>query len=326
MTGGREPIAEVNGGGTGESVVRTKTTATSPSVASWTTIAALIEAMRPKQWTKNAVVFAALVFDGRLFDTGAFLVVAAAAALFSLTSSGIYLFNDLQDIEADSHHPLKRFRPLASGRLSPAVAWVAIAVLVAVVFPSAVLVRPLLAAVLAAYVVMMLAYSYVLKHWVIIDVFVIAAGFVLRAVAGAVVIDVPISPWLYVCTVLLSLFLGFAKRRHELVLLEEGAGSHRKNLDDYSAAFLDELIAVVAASVIMAYSLYTFYAPNLPSNHAMMLTIPFVLYGIFRYLYLVHRKNGGGAPEQVLLDDLPLLISIILWGATATAILYLVPR
>jgi len=278
--------------------------------------------MRPKQWTKNAVVFAALVFDGRLFEADKFALVALAAVLFCLTSSAVYLFNDLLDAEADRHHPLKRKRPIASGRLSPGLAKLAIAVIALVVLPVAALITPLFAGILLLYAVLMLAYTFVLKHWVIIDVFVIAGGFVLRAAAGAVVIDVPISPWLYVCTVLLSLFIGFAKRRHELVLLDDSAGAHRKILDDYSPKLLDDLIAVVSAATIMAYSLYTFSAPNLPDNHAMMLTIPFVIYGIFRYLFLVHQKNSGGAPEQVLLDDMPLLLSIVLWGITTTLILY----
>lgn len=295
---------------------------TSTSVAFGGVLLALLEALRPKQWTKNAVVFAALVFDGHLFDLRPFGIVAIAAVLFSLTSSAVYLINDLLDADADRHHPLKRKRPIASGRLSPTMAWLAVLGLAAIVFPAALAVRPLFAGVLASYVLLMLAYTFVLKHWVIVDVFAIAAGFVLRAMAGAVVLGVPISPWLYVCTVLLSLFIGFAKRRHELVLLDDGAGAHRRILDDYSPALLDELIAVVAAATIMAYSLYTFSAPNLPANRSMMLTTPFVVYGLFRYLFLVHRKNGGGAPEQVLLDDVPLLVNIVLWGLTTILILY----
>lgn len=287
-----------------------------------TSFAALVEAMRPKQWTKNAVVFAALVFDGRLLQFEMFITVVLAAFLFSLTSGAVYLINDLLDAEADRHHPLKSKRPIASGRLSPSMAKAAIVVLGLIVFLAATLLSPLFAGVLALYVLLMLAYTFVLKHWVIIDVFVIAGGFLLRAAGGAVVIGVPISPWLYVCTVLLSLFIGFAKRRHELVLLDDTAGAHRKILDDYSPKLLDELIAVVSAATIMAYSLYTFSAPNLPQDHSMMLTIPFVIYGIFRYLFLVHQKNRGGAPEQILLDDVPLLVSILLWGITATLILY----
>lgn len=284
------------------------------------TVSPLIQAMRPKQWTKNAVVFAALVFDGQLLSVHALPAVISTVILFSMTSSAVYLFNDLLDIDADRYHPLKQHRPIASGRVSTQTAWLTIAGLLFVVFPWALVLHPPLAAILSVYVLVMLAYTFVLKHWVIIDVFAIAAGFVLRVVAGAVVIDVPISPWLLVCTTLLALFIGFAKRRHELVLLEDNATAHRKNLDVYSAAILDPLIAVVAAATIMGYSLYTFSAPNLPENHAMMATIPFVLYGIFRYLYLVHRKNSGGAPEQVLLDDLPLLSCIVLWALTTAVI------
>lgn len=283
---------------------------------------ALIEAMRPKQWVKNAVVFAALVFDIKLFRLHSFVLVVLAALLFCLISAATYLFNDLLDVEADRQHPLKSKRPIASGRLSPTAAGAAIVVLLLIAFPAAIAVRPMLGAIMATYLVVNIAYTFVLKHWVIIDVFVIAAGFVLRAAAGAVVIGVPISPWLYVCLVLLSLFIGFSKRRHELVLLADNAGSHRRILDDYSPELLDNLISVVSAATIMAYSLYTFSAPNLPEDHAMMLTIPFVVYGLFRYLYLVHHEGGGGAPEQVLLDDLPLLISIVLWGVSATVILY----
>ncbi|MDI3339050.1 MAG: decaprenyl-phosphate phosphoribosyltransferase [Sphaerobacter sp.] len=301
---------------------RPETPSSNVAPAAITKLTALVEAMRPKQWTKNAVVFAALVFDGSLFAADKFAIVTLAAVLFSLTSSAVYLFNDLLDAEADRHHPLKCKRPIASGRLSPTVAKLAIAVIALTVLPTALAITPVFAGILVLYALLMLAYTFMLKHWVIIDVFVIAAGFVLRAAAGAVVIGIPISPWLYVCTVLLSLFLGFAKRRHELVLLDDNAGAHRKILDDYSPALLDDLIGVVSAATIMAYSLYTFSAPNLPDNHAMMLTIPFVIYGIFRYLFLVHRKNGGGAPEQVLLDDLPLLLSIVLWGITTILILY----
>lgn len=305
-----------------ERVEHSSSSSAKAAVAAGSTIGALIEAMRPKQWIKNAVVFAALVFDIKLFNVDKFGQVAIAAVLFAMTSGAIYLFNDVLDADADRHHPLKCKRPIASGRLSPTLAKAAIAVLLVVIFPSALMLRPTFAGILATYIVVNVAYTFVLKHWVIIDVFVIAAGFVLRAAAGAVVIGVPISPWLYVCTVLLSLFIGFSKRRHELVLLDDGAGSHRKILDDYSPELLDQLINVVAAATIMAYSLYTFSATNLPDNHAMMLTIPFVVYGLFRYLFLVHRKNSGGAPEQVLLDDTPLLLSIVLWGITAALILY----
>jgi 4-hydroxybenzoate polyprenyltransferase len=285
-------------------------------------IIALIEAMRPKQWTKNAVVFAALVFDGRLFDTGDALRVATAAILFAMVSSAGYLFNDLRDLEADRQHPTKRNRPLASGRLDARLARAMIAILYLAGLPLAFLLSPGFAAVVLLYVVVMYLYSEWLKHWVIIDVFVIASGFVLRAVAGAVVIDVPISPWLYVCTILLALFIGFAKRRNELDVLQAEAVNHRRNLAGYSLPLLDQFMLIVAAAVVIAYSLYTFYSPANPGNDQMMLTIPFVIYGVFRYLYLVQQNGVGGAPEQLVLEDRPLLLTVFLWGAVTIAILY----
>jgi 4-hydroxybenzoate polyprenyltransferase len=285
-------------------------------------IIALIEALRPKQWTKNAVVFAALVFDGRLFDTGDALRVATAAILFAMVSSAGYLFNDLRDLEADRQHPTKRNRPLASGRLDARLARAMIAILYLAGLPLAFLLSPGFAAVVLLYVVVMYLYSEWLKHWVIIDVFVIASGFVLRAVAGAVVIDVPISPWLYVCTILLALFIGFAKRRNELDVLQAEAVNHRRNLAGYSLPLLDQFMLIVAAAVVIAYSLYTFYSPANPGNDQMMLTIPFVIYGVFRYLYLVQQNGVGGAPEQLVLEDRPLLLTVFLWGAVTIAILY----
>jgi 4-hydroxybenzoate polyprenyltransferase len=186
----------------------------------------------------------------------------------------------------------------------------------------AVSLRPAFGLVIAAYLILMTAYTFQLKHLVIIDVFAISAGFVLRAAGGAVVLDVPISPWLYVCTVLLSLFVAFGKRRHELLLLESTASGHRRNLEDYSAEMLNQFIMIAAAATVMAYSLYTFVAPNLPENHAMMLTIPFVLYAIFRYLFLILRREGGGSPEQVLFSDRLLLGSIVAWGFACVIILY----
>lgn len=285
-------------------------------------IPALIQALRPKQWTKNAVVFAALVFDLRLFDAGRFAIALGAFVSFCLASSAVYLLNDVQDIDSDRQHPLKRLRPIASGRLSPQFAWSLVAALLLGAIPLALALRPAFAVVIAGYLALMMAYTFYLKHLVVIDVFAIAAGFVLRAAGGAVALDVPISPWLYVCTVLLALFIGFGKRRHELMLLEGAAGAHRRNLEDYTPELLDQFILIAAAATIMAYSLYTFVAPNLPANNAMMLTIPLVLYAIFRYLFLIHRRNGGGSPEQLLLSDRPLLGSIILWGAASVVILY----
>jgi 4-hydroxybenzoate polyprenyltransferase len=247
----------------------------------------------------------------------------AAFVLFGVLSSGTYLLNDAADAEADRLHPLKRNRPIAAGRIR-ATSAVAIAI---VLMAGAVLIGALLALPLAlveiGYIVLQVAYTFYLKHLVIIDVFAIAAGFVLRAAAGAAVIDVQISPWLYLCTILLSLFLGFGKRRHELLLLEDGAGGHRRNLEEYTAPFLDDLINIVAGATIMAYALYTFFASTVPTNHAMMVTIPFVLYGIFRYLLLIHRRDIAGAPEEALWKDIPLLADLVLWALAAVIVRHL---
>jgi 4-hydroxybenzoate polyprenyltransferase len=283
---------------------------------------AVLVAVRPKQWTKNAIVFAALVFDHKLFDETRFLATLGAFVCFCLASSAVYLINDLQDIESDRLHPRKRNRPIASGAISSSFAWLLVGVLVLVSLPLAFWLRPEFAAVVGGYLVLMVVYTFWLKHVVILDVFAISAGFVLRAAGGGLVLDVPISPWLYVCTVLLSLFLGFGKRRHELLLLEDAAAGHRRNLDEYSVELLDQLILITASATVMAYSLYTFTSPSLPDNHSMMLTIPFVIYAIFRYLFLIHRRDGGGSPEQLLLTDGPLLAGIALWGVFAVAILY----
>jgi 4-hydroxybenzoate polyprenyltransferase len=284
---------------------------------------AYLAAIRPKQWTKNAIVFAALVFDLKLFDFSRLLTVIGAFVCFCLASSAIYVVNDLRDVESDRLHPKKRHRPIASGQISSQTAWLMVAILLLLSVPVALMLRPGFGAVLIGYLALMTTYTFVLKHLVIVDVFAISAGFVLRAAGGAVVLDIPISPWLYVCTVLLSLFIGFGKRRHELLLLESSAGSHRRNLDEYSSELLDQFITISAAATIMAYSLYTFEADTLPDDRSMMLTIPFVLYAIMRYLFLVHRRDGGGSPEQVLLTDLPLLSCITLWGIVAVAILYI---
>jgi 4-hydroxybenzoate polyprenyltransferase len=295
----------------------------SRDAASYPLVVALVIALRPKQWTKNAVVFAALVFDHKLFDATRFLDTLGAFFCFCLASSAVYLINDLQDIESDRAHPRKRHRPIASGTVSSTIAWFTVAGLLVVSLPLALWLRPEFAAAVAGYLVLMVAYTFWLKHFVILDVFAISAGFVLRAAGGGLVLDVPISPWLYVCTVLLSLFLGFGKRRHELLLLDDAAGEHRRNLDEYSVELLDQLILISAAATVMAYSLYTFTSLSLPENHSMMLTIPFVMYAMFRYLFLIHRRDGGGSPEQLLLTDGPLLAGIASWGLLAVGILYL---
>ncbi len=284
---------------------------------------ALLRAMRPQQWTKNAVVFAALVFDKRIFEWATLGQAILAALTFCLISSGIYVINDLRDAEGDRLHPKKRFRPIAAGEVSAGQARSLAAGLLSVALVGAFLVRPEFALVIAGYVLLMVAYSAGLKRAVILDVCAIAAGFVLRAAGGAVAIDVPISPWLYVCTALLALFIGFGKRRNELMTLSDAAIGHRANLEAYSLPLLDQLIGIVASATVMAYALYTFDASSVPSNHAMMLTIPFVVYAIFRYLYLVHRHELAGSPETLLFADMPLLGSIAGWGLTSVAILYL---
>ena len=284
----------------------------------------LLRTMRPKQWTKNIVIFAALVFDEKLFFPGPLVRTLAAFVLFCLISSTVYLINDLVDIEKDRQHPAKRHRPLASGQLTPSVALIAAVLIPLVCLPLSFVLKPLFGVVALSYLTMMIAYSFMLKNVVIIDVLTIAAGFVLRVAAGAIVVEVErFSPWLYVCMTLLALFQGFGKRRHELVLLEGNANEHRPSLDEYNLQLLDEMIAVVTSATVVAYSLYTFSAPNLPANHAMMLTIPFVLYCIFRYLYLMHFKKEGGSPEEILLKDKPLIIAFGLWSLAVIVIMYL---
>jgi 4-hydroxybenzoate polyprenyltransferase len=283
---------------------------------------AYLRSLRPKQWLKNILVFAALVFSHQLTDVRAFAEVVVAFLCFCAASSAVYLLNDLKDQESDRLHPVKRFRPIASGQV-PTVHAAGMSVVLAIVsLVIAFIVSPYFAALIGGYMLLNVLYSLYLKHEVIIDVFIISAGFVMRAAGGAIVLAVPISPWLYFCTVVLALFVGFGKRRHELQLLEDAASGHRRNLDDYSAPLLDQFIVVTAGATIMAYSLYTFVAENLPDNHLMMITIPFVLYGIFRYLYLVHERQEGGAPEQLILSDRPLLASVVLWGITSVFIIY----
>jgi 4-hydroxybenzoate polyprenyltransferase len=284
----------------------------------------LLKTMRPRQWTKNGFVFFALVFDKQLFHLPALLHTLAGFALFCLISSAVYIFNDLADIEADRQHPEKKNRPLPSGQLSQGAAWTAGILLVILAVGLGWLLEPAFAAVVALYFLINLAYSRWLKHVPILDVLILAAGFVLRVHAGVTLITVQrFSPWLYVVTTLGALYLGFGKRRSELSLLAHGAGTHRKALEGYTLPLLDQYITIVSAATILAYSLYTFSAPNLPDNHAMMLTIPFIAYIIFRYLYLIQVTHQAGAPEEVLLTDRPMQIAIALFGLAVIAIFYL---
>lgn len=285
---------------------------------------ALIQEMRPKQWAKNVFVFAGIFFDGRVFDAHRLLRSVTAFVIFCLLSSAIYLINDLLDVEKDRLHPVKRNRPLASGALHPGVAIAAAAILLAVSLPLALWLDPYFGLVALAYTLVMLLYSTSLKHIVIIDVMTIATGFVLRVIGGTTVAQVTrFSPWLYVCTTLLALFLAINKRRHELILLADEANNHRSALQNYTVAYLDDMNALVMATALAAYSFYTFSAPNAPANHSMMLTIPFVMYGLFRYLFLVRVRGLGGAPEDIALGDAPLLIDVLLWGIVAGLAIYL---
>lgn len=286
----------------------------------------LLKAMRPKQWSKNVLLFGALLFALKFTSWDAIWRAFAGFALFCLFSSSVYIINDLRDREKDRLNPRTARRPLASGALKPSVAVAFVSVLLPVTFVLSYLLSPAFAFVGAIYMAKDFGYSFGLKHVVIVDVMLIAAGFTLRAVAGALAINVDISPWLYVVTTLGALFLGLNKRKHEVLLLGADASSHRKVLDEYSPALIEEMLAVITASTLMSYTFYTFTADNLPAqlqkNHLMMLTIPFVLYGIFRYLYLVYQKNEGSSPEEVLLRDKPLLICVVLWALTSGTLLY----
>jgi 4-hydroxybenzoate polyprenyltransferase len=290
------------------------------------TLLGLIQAMRPQQWVKNVVIFAALIFDRQLGlnNLQPMLRTLAGFIIFCLLSGVVYIINDIADVEADRAHPKKRYRPIASGRLPIPFALISAVVILAIILPVSYWLSPAFAAVALGYFLLNLAYSKWIKHIAILDVFAIALGFVLRVAAGVTLIQVArFSPWLYVVTTLASLYIGFGKRRAELGLLADQANSHRKVLSGYTLPMLDQYITIVSATTIMAYSLYTFSAPNLPNNHAMMLTIPFVLYGVFRYLYLVQIQGGGGAPEEILFRDRPLQVTVLLWGATVLFIFYI---
>lgn len=280
--------------------------------------------LRPGQWTKNLLVFAGLLFARRLFDAAAVLAAAEAFLIFCALSGVVYLVNDVMDRETDRRHPIKCHRPIASGDLSVQTAMFAAGVIGALAIAGAFALGVRFAGIAVLYLALQILYSGPLKHIVIIDVLTIAIGFVLRAVAGAVVIDVVISHWLFVCTILLALFMALAKRRHELVLLAEGATSHRPILGEYSAYLLDQMIAVVTASTLIAYIFYTI-SPETEQKFGtswLGLTIPFPLYGIFRYLYLVHQREGGGSPADMLLNDRPLLACVTLWVVAVALIIY----
>jgi 4-hydroxybenzoate polyprenyltransferase len=289
------------------------------------TVGALIREMRPEQWTKNLVLFAGVIFAEHLFHVKLLLETLAAFVLFCLLSSTIYIINDIKDVEQDRTHPVKSKRPIAAEELSISFAKMAAWLIGGGSLLAAFILNVNFGYVATVYFILFFAYSLYFKHIVILDVLTLALGFVLRAIAGAVVIRVEVSPWLLLCTILLALFIALSKRRHELILLADNAHSHRKILREYSPHLLDQMIGVVTASTLMAYALYTM-APETKEKFGtsyMILTIPFVIYGIFRYLYLVHHKEQGGSPTSILINDKPILLNVLLWILVSVLIIYI---
>jgi len=283
--------------------------------------------MRLRQWPKNVFLLAAMVFDKQLINVTSLVHSLIGFFLFCFLSSGVYIINDIIDIEADRKHPEKNKRPIASGLLPVTVAIAAASVLVVLPLVGAFLLSPTFALVALIYLVLNLIYSKWLKHIPLIDVLVLAYFYVIRVIAGVTLIKVErFSPWLYIVTTLFALYIGLGKRRAELKLMAENAKEHRRVLDGYSIPLLDQLITIVSGTTIVAYSLYTFTAENLQGSFAMMLTIPFVMYGIFRYLYLIQVKQSGGAPEDLLFTDRPLQIDILLWVVAVLIIFYIIMR
>ena len=280
--------------------------------------------MRIHHWIKNAFIFAAIIFSKQLFDISALIKVIAAFFLFSFISSAGYLINDLVDINEDKKHPVKCKRPLASGKLPKSVAIITAIFLSTFSIAVGLLININFGIILLSYFIMEIIYSFFLKHQVILDVFGIALGFIFRVIAGGAIINVAVSYWLLICTGLISLFLGFSKRRHEIKILGEEGHKHRKVLSEYSPYFLDQMIAVVTPATLIAYILYTIDPATVIKfgTRNLIVTAPFVLYGILRYLYLVHQKEKGGSPTKLLLTDPPLMICAMLWVLIATAIVY----
>lgn len=289
-----------------------------------TDIAALIRALRPRQWIKNLVILVPLVFDVKLLQMQYLLPSLLAFGVFCALASSVYLINDLFDAEADRLHPTKKNRPIAAGLITPRSAVITAVMLPLLALPAAYAIKPLLGLLAAVYWVQNLLYSYRLKNIVILDVMVVATGFLLRLGAGVTLVNVErFSPWMFICVGLGALLVGFGKRRHELTLMQAQASTHRSVLQEYTLPFLDLAINMAAAAILIAYSLYTFSAPNMPANHLMMLTIAPVWYGTLRYLYLLHVASKGGAPEDLLLEDRPLLATVFVWALAAVLVLYL---
>ncbi|MBI5606267.1 MAG: decaprenyl-phosphate phosphoribosyltransferase [Deltaproteobacteria bacterium] len=290
----------------------------------FTVLKGLFLSLRPKQWIKNGALFAPLLFSQNLFNRPLLIKTLEAFVLFCLLAGSVYIINDLKDLKEDRLHPTKRNRPLASGKVRPAWALIFAVVIMAVSFIGGWAISLPFLEILGAYLLLQVIYTFSLKNQVILDIFSIAAGFVLRVVAGGLAIGVQLSPWLFICTTLLSLFLAMAKRRHELVLLKEDATEHRQILKEYSPYLLDQMMGVVTATTVMSYALYTISEETIAKFHTanLIFTLPFVLYGIFRYLYLVHQKVEGGRPEEILLTDRPLLLTILGWTITVLVVLY----
>jgi 4-hydroxybenzoate polyprenyltransferase len=288
------------------------------------TLRLLVVATRPREWIKNAFLFVALFFSKNLLSFALLSKVLLAFGLYCLAAGGVYLLNDIRDRHEDRKHPQKKTRPIASGALPVALAAGTMVVLLCIALGGALLLRPAFSFIIASYVLLNVVYSHWLKRLVILDVFSLATGFVLRVVAGAVVIDVMVSHWLLICTMLLALFLGFSKRRCELVILAQEASHHRHVLAEYDLPFLDIMIGIVTSAAVVAYTLYTVSPETIHKFHTdkLLLTVPLVLYGIFRYLYLVYHKNSGGNPAHILLTDAPLQASVGLWGLVSAIILY----
>jgi 4-hydroxybenzoate polyprenyltransferase len=285
---------------------------------------ALLKTMRPKQWAKNVFLMAAVVFDRKLTNADAMLHTIIGVVVFSLVASVVYIINDIADVEADRRHPTKRNRPIAAGKLPISVAWVSAIVLALIAFPVAIWLSPNFALITLLYLVLNLIYSKWLKHEVLFDIILLASLYVIRVAAGVALINVVrFSPWIYIFTTFLALLMGIGKRRAELSEIADGPNAQRRVLDGYTLSFLDQLITLVSGMTIITYSLYTFSAPNLPENHAMMLTIPFIIYSIFRYQYLLQVKGIGSAPEELVLSDRPLQIAIALWGLAVLVVFYI---
>lgn len=286
----------------------------------------LIKTMRLRQWTKNAFVFAGLVFDGKLLIPEYLLKTLLVTFCFCLASSSVYLLNDLVDIKKDREHPKKRLRPLPSGQLDPRIAATAAAGLASISLLTTFFLNPWVGAVIAIYLAQNVAYSFYLKNIVIIDAMVVAFGFLLRVIAGVLIVSVTnFSPWLYVTATVVALFMVFGKRRHEITLLSDEAGKHRESLKGYNLAMLDQIIGMVTTFTLVSYTFYTFESKTaMVEDGRMLLTVPFVFYGIVRYLYLIHVEKLGGAPDELILEDTHMLVNAILWAASVLLLIYVV--